>query len=324
MAEGPRGDTIYLRDREMITGEVKELRLGILTVDTKNIGIVDIKISHIETLNTLDSFRIETADQMLYYGTLEAAKPGYVYITSPSYIRLIEIDHINTLAPVERKVVKRLQGNASAGFTYTRSSRIGQLSLNSNIYYTNRDFDQSLSASGIATIDSSAFSFDRADFSLASYYNVKSNNKWYLVGGVDYQRNMQLSIARRFQETLGGGRKFILTPGAQILGILGVSLNEELSTEGNESLLVEIPLGFVFNFFQFSDPDMQITSKNAFYTSLSQKGRVRYESNTSFTWEIIHNFAFSWTFYFSYDRKPPDPDAGKVDYGTTVSLTYKF
>ncbi len=319
-------DTIILYKNEVITGEIKEMRLGMLTIDTKNIGIIDIKVSKIQSINTVtDTFRIETADQMVYYAALRPAhKDGFVYITSPHYVRLIAINHINLMTPVEESFGNGLQGNVSAGFSYTRSSRIGQLNTSANIYYTTKRIITNLNGSTNASIDTSTFKLDRADIGLSGYYSLQHNSKWYLIGQLDYQRNLQLSIARRYQETLGGGRKFVLAPSSQLMGILGVSLNQELSTSGSNDLLVEIPLGFVFNFFKFSSPNMQITSENIFYTSLSQKGRVRYDMNTSIAWELISNFDLSWTFYYSYDRKPPDPDAGKDDYGTVVGLTYKF
>ena len=321
-----RLDTIYLYHNEMITGDIKEMQIGKLKIDTKNIGIIDIKISKIQSINTsTDTFRIETADQMVYYGALKpSGKDGHVYIISPEYIRLIAIDHINSLTPVRKSFRHRLQGTVSAGFNYTHSSRQGQLNTSTDVYYTARRFMFSFSGSSNASIDTSTYSRDRDDVALTGFYNMESNSKWYILAQLDYQRNLGLSIARRYQQIMGGGRKFMLNESLQILSMLGVSLNEELSTDNKESLLVEVPLGFSLNFFKFSDPDVQITSKNAFYTSLSQKGRVRYELNTNIMWQIISNFNFSWTFYFSYDRKPPDENSSKTDYGTTIGLSYKF
>ncbi len=326
VAEQDKKDTITLYHNEIITGEIKEMRLGLLTIDTKNVSIIDIKVSKIQSINTAtDTFRIETADQMIYYAALRPApKEGFVYITSPHYVRLIAISHINLMTPVNQSFKNGLQGNVSLGFSYTHSSRIGQLNTSSSIYYTTKRVITNLSGSTNATIATSSFSLDRADIGLSGYYSLQHNSKWYLIGKLDYQRNLQLSIARRYQEIAGVGRKFVLAPSTQVMGILGASLDQELSTSGNNDLLVEIPLGFEFNFFKFSKPNMQITSDNIFYTSLSQKGRIRYDMNTSFTWELIENFYITWTFYYSYDRKPPDPDAGKNDYGTVISLTYKF
>ncbi len=322
----PKQDTIVLYRNEMLTGEIKELRLGELTVDTKNINIINIKVSNIQSINTAtDTFRIETSDQMLYYGVLKPApKDGFVYIVSSQDIRLIEISHINLMTPVQESFGSRLQGNASAGFNYTRSSSIGQLNISANIYYTTKRVIMNLNTSTNASIDTSSFSFDHVDVGLTGYYTLQYNPKWYVLGQLSYQRNLQLSIARRYQQILGGGRKFTLGTSVQTMSMLGVSLNQELSTAGNKDLLVEIPLGFVFNFFKFSEPNIQITSQNVFYISLSQKGRIRYDMNTSFSWELVDNFYLSWTFYYNYDRKPPDPGAGKSDYGTVISLTYKF
>ncbi len=321
-----RDDTVFLLHNEMLTGSVKEMKLGKVTIDTKNVGLIDIKISKIESISTSsDTFRIETADQILYYGVLKSApEKGFVYIVTPSHTRHIAINHISTMLPILKAFKNRFQGNLSSGFSYTQSSRIGQLNLNTNIDYITKQVTISLTGSGNASIDTSVFSIDRADFGLAGYYNLKYYSKWYIFGQFNYQRNLELSIARRYQQTLGGGQKFILGYNTQILGMLGVSLNQELSSNNEESLLVEIPLGFMLNFFKFSHSNTQISSENVFYTSLSQKGRIRYEMNTNISWELNRDFSLSLTFYYSYDRKPPDPNAGKNDFGTTIGLSYKL
>jgi hypothetical protein len=59
------------------------------------------------------------------------------------------------------------------------------------------------------------------------------------------------------------------------------------------------------------------------FFSLSQKGRVRFSSNTTFSWELIKNFRLNINPYASYDNQPPEGNSN-YDYGAAVSLAFTF
>jgi hypothetical protein len=270
--------------------------------------------------------RVESVDKDVYYASFQPSeKPGYVYVRSRSESFLSEISHINSLSPIKSSFLKTINGKISLGFTYSHSSNIGQLSSNISFGMNSRRLNFSLKGSGISSINDSDFSRDREAVDLTTYYNIIEDSRWYALTELNYQRNLELSIARRFQETVGGGAKFVISANAQIMGLVGINFNQERSTEGvNKNMLVEVPLGFVFNYFKFSHPNLQLTTQNVMYTSLSQKGRIRLDSNTSISYELFNNLSLSLNFYANFDNQPPDSGAGKADYGTVASLTYKF
>ncbi len=319
-------DTVYLRDGEVLVGDIRELRLGLLSFDSKDIGLVSLKISKIRTMNSSsDTLRVETADQFIYYGAIKpSAKAGWVYIVTESHRHHVEISNINSLILFRKRFLENLSGNVSSGFSYSHSSGIGQLNLNFSITYAARKYDVSITGSGISSIDTATFSRDREDLDIATYYNV--GGAWYGVASLDYQRNLQLGIARRFQQLLAGGYKVIFSANFQLMGLAGLSVSQERSTTGeDQNFLCELPAGFSLDFFRFSHPNMQITSSHVFYAGLTQWGRVRYDGNTTFAWELFKDFDFSLNFYMNYDSRPPDSSStGKIDYGTVVGLTYKF
>ncbi len=323
--DGLQKDTLYLKNGEMLIGDIKELRLGMLSFDSKDVGLVSLKISKIKTINSSsDTLRIETADKAIYYGALKpSAKTGWVYIVTESHRYLVEINNINSLLSFNKSFWNSLSGNISSGFSYSRSSGIGQLNASFSVEYAAKRFDLKMSGSGISSIDTSTFSRDREDIDITGLYNIKK--MWYGLASLDYQRNLQLSIARRFQQTLAGGYKVVFSQNFQLMGIGGLSVSQERSTTGvDENFLCEIPAGFSLDYFKFSHPNMQISSEHVFYTGLTQWGRVRYDSNTTFAWELFKDFSFSLNLYLNYDNQPPDPTAGKTDYGMVLGLSYKF
>ncbi len=318
-------DTIFLRDGEILVGDIKELRLGVLTIDSKDLNDISVKISKVKTINSAsDTLRIETTDKYIYYGALKPSeKPGWVYVVTESHQHPVELSNINTLLMFRKRFWDNLSGSVSAGFSYSHSSGIGQLNTNFSVTYASRRYEVMFTGSGIASIDTATFSRDREDLDITTMYNIHA--MWYGIASLDYQRNLQLSISRRFQQSLAAGYKVIFSQNLQILGMGGLSVSQERSTTGeDQNFLCELPVGFSVDYFKFSRPNMQISSKHVFYTGLTQWGRVRYDSNTTFAWELFKDFSLSINLYLNFDSQPPDTTAGKTDYGTVVGLTYKF
>ncbi len=324
-ADDLQKDTLYLRNGEMLIGDIKELRIGMLTFDSKDVGLVSLKISKIKTINSyIDTLRIETSDKEVYYGALKPSeKAGWVYIVTDLHRYPVEIRDINSLQSFQDQFWGNLSGNVSSGFSYSRSSGIGQLNVSFSVAYTAKRYELSISGSGIASIDTAAFSRDREDFDISFLYNVKS--MWYALASLDYQRNLQLSISRRFQQSAAAGYKVVVSQHFQVMGLAGLSVSQERSTTGvDENFLCEIPSGFSLDYYKFSHPNMQISSKHVFYTGLTQWGRIRYDSNTTLAWELFKDFSFSLNLYLNYDNRPPDSSTGQTDYGMVIGLTYKF
>jgi hypothetical protein len=79
-----------------------------------------------------------------------------------------------------------------------------------------------------------------------------------------------------------------------------------------------------FNFYQFRHPDIQINSTQTVYFSLSQPGRIRYDGNTTFSWQLVRYFYLNISPYTNFDSKPPAGSTSTFDYGIVVGLSYKF
>jgi hypothetical protein len=78
-----------------------------------------------------------------------------------------------------------------------------------------------------------------------------------------------------------------------------------------------------FDFFKYRSPDIQITSTQSLFYGLTQQGRVRYDSNTSFSWQLIRYFYLTFSPYANFDSQPPQGNSN-FDFGLAVSLSDKF
>ena len=317
-------DTIVFYNGQVLIGDIRGGAYGEISINDRDLKILQVKQHKIRTLTTDNRFKIETNDKREYIGRLEkAGRDGWVNIILDNGDTLKTlITDISQIIAIEKKFLVGLDGNLSGGFSYAKSSDIGQVNLSTNIHYATNKFDYLVSVSMNGSIDSSKYSRDREDAGVFVAYST--GPAWFAAASFNYQRNIELSIARRYQELLGGGNKVFVRDHWVLLLTSGLAFNQEKSTAGTTSgLLLEIPVGTRFNFFKYQNPNVQITSTQTVFFSLSQKGRVRFSSNTTFSWELIKNFRLNINPYASYDNQPPEGNSN-YDYGVAFSLAFTF
>lgn len=321
-----RTDTVVLYNGQVLIGEIKGVKGGMMSIDDEDLGVIRVKLYKIKKARSPRQYRIVTISKEEWYGSLEPAGiAGHIYITlnhQDSAI-MLAVENINIMQPLETKFLKRLNGNVSLGFSYTKSSSIGQLNLSSSVTYATKLLENSLSASAMSTIDSGAFSRDNESVEMLSVYNFSPT--WVGALILNYQRNLELSIARRFQQTVSAGNKLLVRKNCELLALSGLAFNEERSTSGEDSkLLLEIPVSLRFALYQFNHPNIQLTTTQAGFISLSQKGRIRYSGNITLYIELLNDFYINISSYSSYDSKPPESNSNQFDFGVTFGISYKF
>ena len=323
-AFGQTKDTIVFYNGQVLIGDIRGGAFGEISINDRDLKILQVKQYKIRTLTTDNRFRLETNDKQKYIGRLEkTGKDGWVNIILDNGDTLLTlITNISQIIAIEKKFFVGLDGSLSAGFSYAKSSDIGQVNLSSNIHYATNKLDYLVSLSMNGSIDSSKYSRDREDAGVFIAYST--GPAWFAAASFNYQRNIELSIARRYQEWIGGGNKVFVRQNWILMLTSGLNFNQEKSTAGTTSgLPFEIPIGARFNFFKYQNPNIQITSTQTVYFSLTQKGRVRFSSNTTFSWELIKNFRLNINPYTSYDNQPPEGNSN-YDYGVAISLAFTF
>jgi hypothetical protein len=316
-------DTIVLYKGEVLIGNIRGGDLGDISFDEQILKQINVKLYRIKRLTTWRRFKIQTSSRDIYYGVMKAAKrDGWVNIVEGNDSVELKITDIDIVTTLENKFWQQLNGNIAAGFSYAKSSGIGQINLSSTFQYATEKMLYQLSASAIWSIDTAEFSRDREDAGAFAAWNFRPT--WFTTGGFYYQRNLELSLARRYQELVGMGNKIFLRKTWQLLALSGLTFNQELSTTHVTSgLLLEIPVIITFNFFKYSHPDIQINSTQSVFFSLSQAGRIRYDNKINFSWQLIRYFYITLNPYSSFDSKPPEGNS-TFDYGVALSISYKF
>ncbi len=322
---GQGRDTIVLYNGQVLIGDVQGANLGSISIDDMDMKMQNIKLFRIKILIIRERFKIETVDKRILYGSMRTSdKNGWVVIhTIDGEDIPLHITRLYLLISMDANFFTRLNGNVAAGLSFTKSSGIGQVTFSANIQYATRKVNYQLISSSISSIDTGNFSRDNENVQLLASFELTPT--WFIGTAIQYQRNLELSISRRFLGMIGPGNKLFIKRTWTLTAVTGMSFSTEKSTEGISSqLLYEIPLMFQFNFYQFQNPDIQITSNQSVYYSLSQSGRVRYDGSTNFSWQLIRYFYLNINPYINFDSKPPAGSGSTFDFGLVVGLSYKF
>lgn len=318
-------DTVFLHNKTVLIGELKSIALGKLSIDADDVAVVSIKVIKIKTVRAATHFyRLETIHRQVFFTRIEPDTiRGHIRISSGDTTRSIALDEVANLSSFKNPKSAQWEGAVSAGYSFTRSSDIGRLNSDLTLKCITRKFEVVGQYSVIITQTDTGWTRDNENGGLSGYYYF--NPRWQAVGYLNYQRNLELGLARRYQEGVGIAYALVSTGHVRLRTGTGIVFNQELNTEGvSTPTQVEIPFVNSFNFFSFSKPEMDLTSTQNLFFSLTQKGRIRHDGQIKLNWKIITDFSINLTLYDNFDSQPPGENATTLDYGIVFGLTYSF
>ena len=99
---------------------------------------------------------------------------------------------------------------------------------------------------------------------------------------------------------------------------------EKLIAEEDNTDSLESTFTVNWDWFLFQDPELDWSTRLQIIPSLTERGRVRGELDTTLQWEIIGDLKWGFSLYSSFDNQPQSADAATSDYGVNTTLTYDF
>jgi hypothetical protein len=323
----PKTDVIYMDNGDRITGEIKGLTRGILTVSTDSLGTVSVEWIHVASVATDVRFQVEMADGAILLGTL-APDPAVDRV-------LVEGDdggsearnEIVRLAPIEDRLRDRFQGSASVGASYSQGGNTLQTNAAFNSTYFAERYQAQVSASWNSTSDSEGNN-DTQRGDLGFMYRRLRPNRWFGAGFAQAQRNEELGVDLRVSAGGGVGRFLVQSDRTEFIATGGLALSRQWSPSGTGSGTVtsddlEGVIVLEYDYFVLDSPEVTLSSDLSIYPGLSNWGSLRSDFDASLSWEIVNNLFWALQVYLSYDNDT-EPGAANSDYGYVTSLGYKF
>ena len=324
-------DVIVMKNGDRMTGQVKSLNAGILSVSLDYVnGTISVDWSEVAHLESSQLFVVLTQGGSAYEGTLVTAEtpsgqPVKIQLTETSGNKMeIDRSQIVRMTQTSEEFHQRFNGAINSGILYSKGNQSTQYNLGVDVQYLRErwaaeaDYTSSLSANSNSAIST------RNQLQLQGYHLLPWRNYFY--GGLG--NLLQSSVQGiTLQTTLGGGVGYFFKDTNRIniavLGGLGwqsTNYKPSSNTQGTQNIAAALIAAQV-KLFKFKKTNLDLTV--SVLPAISDPGRVRFNTNATYYLKLFGNLSWNLSFYGNWDNQPPHGLAGS-DYGSSSGLSWTF
>ena len=319
LAEAQKTDSVWIRNGDRITGEVKSLYRALLKYSTDDLGTIYIEWDKVVRISSRATFEVQLSSGQKYYGTLGSSRDGSVVLG----IDTLPLAQIVTITPIRGKLISRIDGYLDVGFSYQKANKTVQLTSGARVTYRGPRVE--------TIFDITTFREDREDaeetarLSTSLTERLLLANRWNTGFVVGYDRNEELDLAGRGRIVGFGGRTLSRSNHIDLRASGGLVLTRErYFSSDSTSTGVEGLLGIWFAAFRYDHPKLDAAVSSQLYPSLTVQGRVRSQNDLRVSYELVKDFMLTVTVFDSYDSKPQAAGVTKNDFGTTLAISWTF
>ncbi|MDH3745960.1 MAG: DUF481 domain-containing protein, partial [Acidobacteriota bacterium] len=233
-------DQVFMKNGDRITGEIKSLVQGRLTLKTDSMGTIAIEWEDVERISSHQSLEVELETGEKFFGSLDPeAQDGRLTVQTDQDRAELDMPAVVRMVPIEESRWKRLDGSLDFGFNVTSANKSTQLTVASEVRYRTRRYLRSFGLSS-TMIDQEDGERTRRQ-SLNGGVQRFLKNRRFAGGILQFQENEELGLELRSLLAAGFGRHVIQTNKMELNLIGGLALNREdflgfRSTSSTEAL----------------------------------------------------------------------------------------
>jgi putative salt-induced outer membrane protein YdiY len=323
-----RHDLIVMKNGDRITGEVKKLEKGVLYIEPEYVSSAfGVDWFEVATINSTAGFQVVMNNGDRAEGTIEkvAAEqaPGADFrIRDGEREVSVSGDSVVNIESKQKSVVRQLKGAINLGYNFTSGNDQTQVSSDLNATYLSTAWSTGASFTSSFSGQSNASKTNLIDLSTFVERFLGSNSSVVGLGDFLHSSQQQLNL----RTTLGGGygHYWVRTNEKSFRSVFGAVYTHESfqSTAANPTQQnIEALLGVQYQLFQFSR--YSLLSQLSLFPGISDIGRVRSTTRTTFSIKLINNFSTYFSFWDNFDSRPP-VNAKKNELGISNSVGWTF
>jgi hypothetical protein len=316
-----RTDVVTLANGDRITGEIVRLERGRLEFKTDDAGTLYLEWDKLSRLVTTRLVEVLTTDGRRFLGSLgPAADRSITVVTSEVSLQMSEV---TLITPIGTSFWRQLDGSIDAGFSYTKSSGVAQLNVNSDTVYRKVASRARLTASLTQTKKDDDSGRDDRAFVEMSYLRYPWQ-RWFILTAGRFETNESLGLTLRSQIGAAAGPRLVNSNRAQLVLGAGLSFNHEQGVDVESTQNVEALFTFETAFYTYDRPKTNFDISLKYYPSLSNTGRQRVQLDAGAKREFLKDLFVALNFYNTYDNRPPNPAADTNDVGIVLSIGWTY
>jgi hypothetical protein len=319
----PKTDVVVLANGDRITGEIVRLERGRLEFKTDDAGTLYLEWDKLASLVTIHTVEIMKTDGTTYLGSLQRTNDRTLAVVIADQTVEMPMYEVTLITPIGQSLWSRLDGSFDAGFSYTKSSGIAQLTLNSDTIVRRPRFQGRLTASFVQTEQEENDSRDDRGAIEFSYLRYRWQ-RWYVAAATRFETNESLGLDLRSQIAGLVGPRLVNSNRAQLSLGAGLAYSREKAIDGEGTDNVDALFTFQMSYFTYDRPKTTVDISTQYYPSLSDFGRQRLQLDISLKRELLKDFYFSTNLYDTFDSRPPVAGVDKNDVGVVLSIGWSY
>jgi hypothetical protein len=324
-------DTLILKNKDVIIGEIKSMDKGVLTIET-DYSDSDFKISWdgISQIFSKTKYLITLSNGKRYNGMVRSIDDQTIEVDTYNPDNLISlrkrrnqgtedlgggktevpIEDIVYLNALDEGFWSRLSANIDLGWSLTKANNLRQFNIRSGLGYLADRWKLSSSYNSLKSTQDEVDDVERTDADITFNYFLPKD--WFLLYNITFLSNTEQLIRLRTGNKIGIG-KYVIHNNKTYFGFqTGVNLNNEHYFDETPSRNSgEAFIGSELNMYDIGD--LSLYSQLVAYPSISDSGRFRTDFRLDVKYEFFSDFYVKLGTTLNYDNQPI-AGATKLDY----------
>ena len=315
-------DSLILKNKDVIVGEIKSLDKGVLTIETGySKSDFTVEWSGIKEIYSKTTFLVTLKDGSRINGAFRSDSLNKIIITDNEGKKTeTTLDNIVYLKGIKSSFWSRVHANIDAGLSITKANNLKQYNVRSGFGYLADKWLADVFYDDTRSSQDSVEDTKRTEAGASFTYFLPKD--WYLLGALNTLKNTEQALKLRFTAKAGGG-KYLIHTNKSYWGLgAGASFNNETFTNGTSGRSsMEGYLGTEINLFDIGD--FSLLSNLYVYKSFTESGRWRSDFKLDTKYDLPHDFYIKFGITLNYDNQPAV--AGKeTDYVYVFSIGWSL
>ncbi len=296
-------DTLITTNGETITGELKEMLRGVVTIET-DYSDSDFKIEwgKISTIKSTNKFIVTLTNGTRLVGTINGSNKTYIIEIDDAMYKK-GTDNIVSIESLDDTFLGRLSASLGIGVNFAKANNQRQFNMRSSLGYFAKNWKADGSFDANYSEQDSVDRTKRIDGKIS--YNYFLGNDWYVSAASDFLQNEEQKLKLRSTPKLGFGNYIIHNNYVYLSVGGGVSGNFETYTDPSQEARNSSELYFNIELNMFDFGDLSLLTNSNTYKNLSEGNRIRNDFKVDLKYDILgSDFYIKLGYTLNYDSQP--------------------
>jgi len=315
-------DSVYVVTDEVITGELKSIKSGKITIETEYSDkdfIIDWE--KVTRISTTTPFLVTTTKGSHITGTLSGNTSDTIILNGLGRDEALLPNEIVNATQSNKKFIDKLSASIDFGYLFKKAKNEQQFNGAAHIGYATDKLRTSTGYNGNISKQDSVDLSDRHEWSLSFNYYLPRN--LFPIVSINFLKSTELNLSLRTTGKAGLGYYFFNTSYLYWNVSGGFTTLREIYTTENDTTKTsaEVYIGSELNIYDIGDLSLRLIGN--VYKGITEKNRIRGDTNFDIKYDLPLDFYLKGALIVDYDNQPAE-NSGRFDYQFSIGAGWEL